>query len=62
MKTDQNKARVIKAFKEDYNSEEAEIWFHCWRIFYMSCTELFGLENDSQWMATHFLFNNTKRS
>jgi len=62
VKTDQNKARIIRAFKEDYSSEEAEIWFHRWRIFYMSCAELFGLENGSQWMVAHFLFSNTKRS
>lgn len=55
-KTDQNKDRIIKAFQQDYSDEEAEQWFHRWRIFYMSCAELFGLDNGSQWMVAHYLF------
>ena len=57
-KTDQNKARIIKAFEKDYDTQEAETWFHRWRIFYMSCAELFGIDNGSQWMVAHFLFKN----
>jgi cyclopropane-fatty-acyl-phospholipid synthase len=55
-KTDQNKERIIRAFKQDYNDEDAERWFHRWRIFYMSCAELFGLEGGSQWLVAHYLF------
>ena len=55
-KTDANKERIIKAFKQDYSEEEAGVWFHRWRIFYMSCAELFGLKNGSQWLVAHYLF------
>ncbi len=57
-KTDQNKDRIIAAFRQDYNQQDAEIWFHRWRIFYMSCAELFGLDHGRQWMVAHYLFNN----
>ena len=55
-KTDANKNRIIKAFQQDYSHEDAEKWFHRWRIFYMSCAELFGLDNGSQWLVAHYLF------
>lgn len=59
-KTDQNKQRIIKAFQRDYSDEDAERWFHRWRIFYMSCAELFGLNNGSQWVVAHYLFKNAR--
>jgi len=59
-KTDQNKDRIIAAFKQDYSEQNAEQWFHRWRIFYMSCAELFGLNNGSQWLVAHYLFKNSK--
>lgn len=57
-KTDANKANIIKAFKQSYGEQEAEIWFNRWRIFYMSCAELFGLRNGNEWMVAHYLFDN----
>lgn len=59
-KTDKNKERIIQAFKQDYNEDDAERWFHRWRIFYMSCAELFGLESGNQWMVAHYLFKNSR--
>ncbi len=56
-KTDQNKERIINAFKKDYSDKDAELWFHRWRIFYMSCAELFGLNSGSEWVVAHYLFN-----
>jgi cyclopropane-fatty-acyl-phospholipid synthase len=59
-RTDMNKDRIIDAFKENCTEEEAKIWFHRWRIFYMSCAELFGLENGRQWLVAHYLFSNSR--
>lgn len=58
-KTDQNKTDIIAAFEKSYGKEEAERWFHRWRIFYMSCAELFGLRNGKEWMVAHYLFENS---
>ncbi|MDA0279837.1 MAG: cyclopropane-fatty-acyl-phospholipid synthase [Proteobacteria bacterium] len=59
-KTDKNKERIIDAFKENYTEKEAKLWFHRWRIFYMSCAELFGLDNGKQWLVAHYLFSNSR--
>jgi cyclopropane-fatty-acyl-phospholipid synthase len=58
--TDNNKDRIIDAFKENCTEQEAKLWFHRWRIFYMSCAELFGLDNGRQWLVAHYLFSNSK--
>ena len=39
-----------------YGSENAEMWRNRWRIFYMSCAELFGFRNGQEWWVTHYLF------
>ncbi|MDG1025222.1 MAG: cyclopropane-fatty-acyl-phospholipid synthase [Gammaproteobacteria bacterium] len=58
-KTDKNKERIIDAFKKNYTEKEVKLWFHRWRIFYMSCAELFGLDNGRQWLVAHYLFSNS---
>ena len=59
-KTDNNRDRIIDAFKKNCTDEEAKLWFHRWRIFYMSCAELFGLDNGRQWLVAHYLFSNSR--
>ncbi len=59
-KTDANKERIINAFRQDYSEQDAEKWFHRWRIFYMSCAELFGIDDGSQWLVAHYLFKNSE--
>lgn len=52
---DQNEEEVMKLFKETYGSEYAVTWFNRWRIFYMSCAELFGFNHGKEWGVTHYL-------
>ena len=39
-----------------YGEQDAEMWRNRWRIFYMSCAELFGLRSGQEWWVTHYLF------
>ncbi|MEM8594574.1 MAG: class I SAM-dependent methyltransferase [Pseudomonadota bacterium] len=40
--------------------EESNIWWQRWRIFFMSCAELFGLHKGSEWVIGHYLFTPNK--
>jgi|TARA_B110000438_G_scaffold12159_1_gene11896 cyclopropane-fatty-acyl-phospholipid synthase len=55
-KIDQNKKKVLEIFKEVYGDENAWRWFQRWRIFFMSCEELFGFQNGTQWGVSHYRF------
>ena len=39
-----------------YGKDRAEQWFRRWRIFFMACAELFGLEEGREWYVAHYLF------
>ena len=53
---DQNKARIMPVFERVYGAD-AKLWFQRWRIFFMSCAELFGYDNGQQWLVAHYLFS-----
>ncbi len=56
---DQNRLSILSIFKKVYGDSEAKIWLQRWRIFYLSCAELFNYRNGSEWGVSHYLF--TKR-
>jgi cyclopropane-fatty-acyl-phospholipid synthase len=55
-KMDQNKTHIINIFSKTYGHKYAKIWWQRWRIFFMSCAELFGLEKGNEWGVSHYLF------
>ncbi len=52
---DQNKAQIMPIFERVYGVD-AKMWFQRWRIFFMSCAELFGYDEGREWMVAHYLF------
>lgn len=56
---DKNKQQIMPIFKRVYGTD-AKLWFQRWRIFFMSCAELFGYDDGNQWLVAHYLF--TKQS
>ena len=55
-KMDQNKAEIMRIFEEHYPSGESAKWFSYWRIFYMSCEELWQFDEGREWFVSHYLF------
>ena len=47
---------VWPILERTYGREHAAQWWMRWRIFFMSCAELFGYERGQQWWVSHYLF------
>lgn len=54
--TDRNKETILSLFKKVYGEKEGKVWLQRWRIFFMSCAELFGLNNGNEWLVAHYRF------
>jgi cyclopropane-fatty-acyl-phospholipid synthase len=53
---DAQRETVMPILEQTYGVEQAPIWWMRWRIFFMSCAELFGYDNGQQWWVSHYLF------
>jgi cyclopropane-fatty-acyl-phospholipid synthase len=51
-----NSKSIKSLFKNTYQSE-SEKWFNRWRIFFLSCAELFAYKDGEDWFVSHYLFN-----
>ena len=54
---DANRNEIKRVFAETYGKKEANIWFNRWRIFFLSCAELFSYNKGKEWDVSHFLFS-----
>jgi cyclopropane-fatty-acyl-phospholipid synthase len=55
---DKHHGEILKIFREVYRTRDAERWLHRWRVFFLSCAELFGYKNGTEWGVSHYLFSN----
>lgn len=53
---DANEQEIMCLFNETYGKEDAKVWFNRWRIFFMSCAELFSYKKGREWDVSHFRF------
>ncbi|MDB4835017.1 cyclopropane-fatty-acyl-phospholipid synthase family protein [Cyclobacteriaceae bacterium] len=58
---DQNKERVMAIFKDTYGSSHATKWWVYWRLFFMSCAELWGYNKGEEWVVSHYLFEKSNK-
>jgi cyclopropane-fatty-acyl-phospholipid synthase len=53
---DARRDRILPIFRDTYGRERAEQWFQRWRIFFMACAELFGMDGGREWYVAHYVF------
>jgi cyclopropane-fatty-acyl-phospholipid synthase len=53
---DRHKTEIMPLFEQTYGKENATKWWVYWRIFYMSCAELWNYNDGNEWIVSHYLF------
>ena len=53
---DRHRAEIEPIFKETYGETALRRWWVYWRVFFMSCAELWGYDNGREWLVSHYLF------
>ena len=54
-KMDSNKNEILEIFKNCYGEGQEKKWFSYWRVFFLSCAELWGFEDGNEWYVGHYL-------
>lgn len=53
---DAHKAAIWPLFEATYGAGETQKWWSYWRIFFLSCAELWGYSNGNEWIVSHYRF------
>ncbi len=54
-KMDEARPEIFPLFVKTYGKDAERRWMY-WRIFFMACAELFGYQQGSEWIVSHYLF------
>ncbi len=53
---DAHRVQVMDVLAKAYGQQAAPLWFQRWRMFWMSCAELFGYADGQEWLVAHYRF------
>jgi cyclopropane-fatty-acyl-phospholipid synthase len=53
---DARREQVMQVLGQAYGASAAALWFQRWRMFWMSCAELFGYADGQEWLVAHYRF------
>ena len=56
---DRNEPEILKVFGAAWGQDSARKMFGYWRVFFMTCAELWGYRNGEEWLVCHYLFRKT---
>lgn len=51
---DRNRQRIMPILNDVYGVDASQKWWSYWRVFFMSCAELWGYQNGTQWIVSHY--------
>jgi cyclopropane-fatty-acyl-phospholipid synthase len=55
---DRNRASIEPILAQAYGADQVRRWWVYWRVFFMSCAELWGYAGGREWLVSHYLFRN----
>ncbi|MFT7485580.1 MAG: cyclopropane-fatty-acyl-phospholipid synthase [Candidatus Paceibacteria bacterium] len=50
---EEHREEVLEIFAKTYGESEAIRWYHRWRVFFLSCAELFNFDDGKEWFVSH---------
>jgi len=53
---DRHRAELFPLFERTYGRTGALRWWVYWRVFFMSCAELWAYDGGREWLVSHYLF------
>ena len=53
---DRHQKEILPIFADTYGAEHARRWWSYWRVFFLSCAELWGYRGGEEWLVSHYLF------
>ena len=53
---DRHRDFILPILAKNYGSGEALGWLMRWRMFFLTCAQLFGWDNGQEWWVSHYLF------
>lgn len=59
-KMDANEQGITPILERVYGASQIAKWRAYWRVFFMSCAELWGYRDGNEWLVSHYLFENNK--
>ena len=54
---DSHRAQIEPILADTYGKDQVRRWWVYWRVFFMSCAELWGYARGQEWLVSHYLFN-----
>jgi cyclopropane-fatty-acyl-phospholipid synthase len=58
---DRHRAAIEPILAATYGADQLRRWWVYWRVFFMSCAELWGYAGGSEWLVSHYLFRKPER-
>lgn len=53
---DGHREAILALFARTYGAEQADPWWHRWRVFTIACEELFAARGGDEWYVCHYRF------
>ena len=53
---DSHREEILAVFAATYGAANTVKWWNYWRVFFMSCAELWGYHQGREWLVSHYLF------